>query len=359
MHDQNLARIEQALGVTILSRGNRVLVRGPDDRCRAAQAALGDLYRRLEDGQVIDLGDVDGAVRMARADAKRTAATPPPTATPPTAPTAQGRGDGRAKSRSARKAKRPTAVDMAAQGEPDAPTAVRIETKSRTIMPRSPAQAEYIAALKANELVFGVGPAGTGKTYLAVAMGVALLVRGEVERIILSRPAVEAGENLGYLPGDMKEKVDPYLRPLYDALYDSMPPEQVERRLASGQIEVAPLAFMRGRTLKNAFVILDEAQNTTPVQMKMFLTRFGENSRMVVCGDPSQVDLGPRVQSGLHHALDTLKSVQGVAIVRFSQQDVVRHALVGRIVQAYDRADKAGPARPATADLDPKPDNPR
>ncbi|WP_207136760.1 PhoH family protein, partial [Rhodothalassium salexigens] len=279
--------------------------------------------------------------------------------TPPTAPPAQGRGDGRAKSRSTRKAKRPTAVDMAAQGEPDAPAAVRIETKSRTIMPRSPAQAEYIAALKANELVFGVGPAGTGKTYLAVAMGVALLVRGEVERIILSRPAVEAGENLGYLPGDMKEKVDPYLRPLYDALYDSMPPEQVERRLASGQIEVAPLAFMRGRTLKNAFVILDEAQNTTPVQMKMFLTRFGENSRMVVCGDPSQVDLGPRVQSGLHHALDTLKSVQGVAIVRFSQQDVVRHALVGRIVQAYDRADKAGSARPATADPDPKPDNPR
>ena len=191
-----------------------------------------------------------------------------------------------------------------------------------------------------NELVFGLGPAGTGKTYLAVAMAVDMLMSGAVERIVLSRPAVEAGERLGFLPGDLREKVDPYLRPLYDALHDMLPGEQVIKRLSSGEIEIAPLAFMRGRTLANAFVILDEAQNTTPVQMKMFLTRLGERSRMAVTGDLSQIDLPPRTRSGLADALETLQGEEGIAMVNFTDVDVVRHPLVSRIVRAYDRHDR-------------------
>jgi phosphate starvation-inducible PhoH-like protein len=194
-------------------------------------------------------------------------------------------------------------------------------------------------ALARNEMVFGVGPAGTGKTYLAVAQGVALLQAGRVDRIVLSRPAVEAGERLGFLPGDMKEKVDPYLRPLYDALHDMLPAEQVARRIASGEIEVAPLAFMRGRTLAHCYAILDEAQNTTPAQMKMFLTRMGEGSRMVVTGDPTQVDLPPGQKSGLAEALSILEGVEGIAISRFAERDVVRHPLVAKIVAAYGRFD--------------------
>src|SRR6185437_9450686 len=215
--------------------------------------------------------------------------------------------------------------------------------------PRTANQAAYLRALRANELVFGLGPAGTGKTYLAVAMAVDMLMGGTVERIILSRPAVEAGERLGFLPGDLREKVDPYLRPLYDALYDMLPGEQVMKRLGSGEIEIAPLAFMRGRTLANAFVILDEAQNTTPVQMKMFLTRLGENARMAVTGDLSQIDLPPGTQSGLRDALDTLQDVEGMAIVEFGAEDVVRHRLVSRIVHAYDERDRrrAADAMPA------------
>ena len=201
---------------------------------------------------------------------------------------------------------------------------------------RSPGQAAYIKALRDHDLVFGIGPAGTGKTYLAVAMAVDLLMTGKVERIVLSRPAVEAGERLGFLPGDLKEKVDPYLRPLYDALHDMLPGDQVAKRIASGEIEIAPLAFMRGRTLANAFVILDEAQNTTPVQMKMFLTRLGENARMAVTGDLSQIDLPPGVASGLSDAIQTLDEVEGVAMVTFTAADVVRHPLVARIVKAYD-----------------------
>jgi phosphate starvation-inducible PhoH-like protein len=201
-------------------------------------------------------------------------------------------------------------------------------------------------ALSAHEMVFGVGPAGTGKTYLAVAQAVAMLQAGSVDRIILSRPAVEAGERLGFLPGDMKEKVDPYLRPLYDALHDMMPADQVIRRIANGEIEVAPLAFMRGRTLAHSFAILDEAQNTTAVQMKMFLTRLGEGSRMVITGDLTQVDLPHGMRSGLADALDTLEGVQGIKVVRFDNRDVVRHPLVGRIVDAYDqRATAEGDTR--------------
>jgi phosphate starvation-inducible PhoH-like protein len=214
----------------------------------------------------------------------------------------------------------------------------QIATRKATIVARTPAQDAYMRAMERSELVFGIGPAGTGKTYLAVAHAATLLERGDINRIILSRPAVEAGERLGFLPGDMKEKVDPYLRPLYDALYDMMRPEHVERCITSGVIEVAPLAFMRGRTLANAVVILDEAQNTTSMQMKMFLTRLGENSKMIVTGDPSQVDLPPGQKSGLIEAVQLLEGIEGVHVSRFNDKDVVRHALVGRIVRAYDQA---------------------
>ena len=213
-----------------------------------------------------------------------------------------------------------------------------IRTPKRHLSPRSIGQQKYIGALLDNDLTFGLGPAGTGKTYLAVGMAVSMLTSGRVDRIILSRPAVEAGERLGFLPGDMRDKIDPYLRPLYDALYDMMAPEQVDRKLESGEIEVAPLAFMRGRTLSNAYVILDEAQNATSVQMKMFLTRLGENARMVVTGDLSQIDLPGGITSGLRHAIQTLDRVEGVATVQLSAKDVVRHELVSRIVSAYDAA---------------------
>jgi phosphate starvation-inducible PhoH-like protein len=215
-----------------------------------------------------------------------------------------------------------------------------IVTRKQRLSPRSPNQADYMRALRSREMVFAIGPAGTGKTYLAVAMAVSLMMAGRVDRIILSRPAVEAGERLGFLPGDLRDKVDPYLRPLYDALFDMLPAEQVTSRLSDGEIEVAPLAFMRGRTLRNAFVILDEAQNTTPVQMKMFLTRLGENSRMVITGDPSQVDLPKGQPSGLRDAVDLLAGMDPVAVVRFTNTDVMRHSLVTRIVRAYEARDR-------------------
>jgi phosphate starvation-inducible PhoH-like protein len=216
------------------------------------------------------------------------------------------------------------------------PPKVMIRTRKKTIVPRTRMQATYMEALARDDMIFALGPAGTGKTYLAVAQAVQQLIGGSVDRLILSRPAVEAGERLGFLPGDMKEKVDPYLRPLYDALYDMLPAEQVERRIASGEIEIAPIAFMRGRTLSDAVIILDEAQNTTPAQMKMFLTRFGMRSRMVICGDPLQVDLPDPTKSGLADAVGRLEGVQGIATIRFTTTDVVRHPLVGRIVDAYE-----------------------
>jgi len=227
-------------------------------------------------------------------------------------------------------------LDGIINDEVTSPPKVMIRTRKKTIVPRSPTQTVYMEALARDDMIFALGPAGTGKTYLAVAQAVSQLISGSVDRLILSRPAVEAGERLGFLPGDMKEKVDPYLRPLYDALYDMLPTEQVERRIASGEIEIAPIAFMRGRTLNDAFIILDEAQNTTPAQMKMFLTRFGMRSRMVICGDPKQVDLPEPGKSGLHDAVDRLRGVQGIAVVPFTSADVVRHPLVGRIVEAYE-----------------------
>ena len=289
-HNANLTRIAQRLGIALHSHGNTIAIEGARDAAVQAEKTLRDLYQRLEAGQMIDGGDVDGAARMAAAPA--------------------------------------STEDLS------------IRTKKRHVNPRTPGQRAYFQALAKYDLVFALGPAGTGKTYLAVAKAVAMKLAGEVDRIILSRPAVEAGERLGFLPGDMKEKVDPYLRPLYDALYDCMPPEQVERRMASGEIEVAPIAFMRGRTLADAFVILDEAQNTTPAQMKMFLTRFGQNSRMVVCGDPRQVDIpGGDAMSGLADAVRRLEGVEGIAVVRFGVADVVRHPIVGRIVEAYEGKD--------------------
>ena len=302
-HDQYLARIEQQLEITLVSRGNRIAISGPPGAVEVAREALEFLYDRLKRGIIVDQGEVDGAIRRASAN------------------------DGTGKSRG-----------RASMGT-DAGELV-IRTRKRRIAPRTPAQATYIEAMGAYELVFGLGPAGTGKTYLAVAMAVSLLMAGEVDRIILSRPAVEAGERLGFLPGDLREKVDPYLRPLYDALYDMLPADQVMKRLGSGEIEVAPLAFMRGRTLGHSFIILDEAQNTTPVQMKMCLTRLGENSRMVVTGDTSQVDLPAGARSGLADAIETLEGVDGVTFVHFTDVDMARHPLVTRVVRAYEKSER-------------------
>lgn len=222
---------------------------------------------------------------------------------------------------------------------------VKIAGRKHSIVPKTFRQKSYIEAIKDHDIVFGVGPAGTGKTYLAMAMAVAALVSKEVKRVILCRPAVEAGEKLGFLPGDMAEKVNPYLRPLYDALHDMVDFERAKEMVDKGVIEVAPLAFMRGRTLSNAFVILDEAQNTTPVQMKMFLTRLGFGSTCVVTGDVTQIDLPRGIHSGLVHAVSILKDVEGISIVHFNEEDVVRHPLVGRVISAYDRSEASAARR--------------
>ena len=302
-HDQHLARMEQQLGVSLVSRGNRLAISGPPELVSTAGRALTALYERLKKGLLVDDAEVDAVLRMAR------------------------------------HALGPEAEAEAVSAIHDDSLAIR--TRRRHVSPRSPIQAAFIEALRKHELVFGIGPAGTGKTYLAVAMAAAMLNSGEVDRIILSRPAVEAGERLGFLPGDLRDKVDPYLRPLYDALYEMMPAEQVMHRLTNGEIEVAPLGFMRGRTLSNSFIILDEAQNSTPVQMKMCLTRIGENSRMVVTGDLSQVDLPKGQLSGLREAVDLLTSMEDVGVIEFTDSDVVRHTLVTRIVRAYEARDEA------------------
>jgi phosphate starvation-inducible PhoH-like protein len=295
-YDRHLITIESRFGVHISARGNRVQIEGEPDAASRARDVLVGLYKRLEQGQDIDAEAVESVIAMA--------AQP--------------------------------SLDGIITEEVTTPPQVMIRTRKKTIVPRSPTQTVYMEALARDDMIFALGPAGTGKTYLAVAQAVSQLISGSVDRLILSRPAVEAGERLGFLPGDMKEKVDPYLRPLYDALYDMLPTEQVERRIASGEIEIAPIAFMRGRTLNDAFIILDEAQNTTPAQMKMFLTRFGMRSRMVICGDPRQVDLPEGGKSGLHDAVERLRGVKGIAVVPFTAADVVRHPLVGRIVEAYE-----------------------
>jgi phosphate starvation-inducible PhoH-like protein len=297
-YGQNLALIERRLGVVIEQRGNQVMLEGSRDACEQARRVLNGLYERLKRGDELVSGDVEGAIRLAIAQGSLFDYDP-----------ATAR-----------------------------PSFEEINLRKRPVRARTAAQDAYIRALRRHELVFGAGPAGTGKTWLAVAHAVQLFERKDVDRIILSRPAVEAGERLGFLPGDMREKVDPYLRPIYDALYDLMDARIVERALQAGEIEIAPLAFMRGRTLTNAAVILDEAQNTTSMQMKMFLTRLGENSRMIVTGDPSQVDLPPGQTSGLSEAVRILANVEGVGHVAFTAEDVVRHELVARIVEAYDKA---------------------
>lgn len=294
--DENMRLIERILNVEILSFGNQITIKGANGDIENAKTAIDILYEKASKGHIIGEQEVKAAVRIC-----------------------SGTG---------------TADEKQSLSE------MVLKTKKRYIYPRSATQAAYITEMMNNELVFGLGPAGTGKTYLAVALAVSMMLEGTVDKIILSRPAVEAGENLGFLPGDLKEKVDPYLRPLYDALYEMLPAEQVDKKLALGEIEIAPLAFMRGRTLSNAFVILDEAQNTTPMQMKMFLTRLGENSRMVVNGDLSQVDLPRGTISGLRDALDTLKGIKNIGSITFSANDVVRHGLVAKIVKAYEEKSK-------------------
>ncbi|WP_118133376.1 PhoH family protein [Oceanicella sp. SM1341] len=296
--DRNLARIEQLLGISIVRRGNVLLLLGEEAERKRGDQLLRALYARLEQGRPVEPGDIDAAMRMPRDEPR-------------------ARPDGQ--------------MEMFAGG------AVEIRTRKKVVEPRTPAQKDYVRQLFANELVFGLGPAGTGKTYLAVAAAVSMYLEGGIDRIILSRPAVEAGERLGFLPGDMKEKVDPYMQPLYDALNDFLPSKQVQKMLEEKTIEIAPLAFMRGRTLSNAAVVLDEAQNATEMQMKMFLTRLGEGSRMAITGDTSQIDLPRGVKSGLIEAERVLTGVEGVAFTRFRSVDVVRHPLVARIIDAYER----------------------
>lgn len=294
--DANLVQVENRLSVYIHARGDKVLIEGAEDAVARARDTLMTMYDRLAMGQDLDAGAIESLIAMSNE------------------PTLEG----------------------IISGEKEEPP-IMIRTRRKTIVPRSATQITYMRSLARDDIIFALGPAGTGKTYLAVAQAVSQLMTGSVQRLILSRPAVEAGEKLGFLPGDMKDKVDPFLRPLYDALYDCMPPEQVERRIESGEIEIAPIAFMRGRTLADAFVILDEAQNTTREQMKMFLTRFGQNSRMVICGDPRQIDIpGGDRMSGLADAVDKLEDVDGFGTIRFSAADVVRHPIVGRIVEAYE-----------------------
>ncbi|ABM45079.1 PhoH family protein [Bartonella bacilliformis] len=298
--DENLSYIEKRLGLDIHSRGNTVLIRGEAKAAKHAQCVLDQLCELAKTRQELTLSDTESAIVMANLPNEQQ--------------------------------KFPQTTQSATKRVP-----ARLSTYKTTIHARTPTQDYYMRAMENAELIFAIGPAGTGKTYLAVAHAAMLLERGIIERIILSRPAVEAGEHLGFLPGDLKEKVDPYLRPLYDALYDMMPAEKVERVLASGIIEIAPLAFMRGRTLAHSAIILDEAQNTTPMQMKMFLTRFGEGSRMIITGDVSQIDLPRGQKSGLVEATHILSNIENIAIVRFDEKDVVRHPLVASIVNAYDR----------------------
>lgn len=289
-HNVHLDRIEVLLDISCVTRGNTVTMSGATKSLNVAERAIVRLVDQVHSGRSLEAADVEAAIRMSNQDPK---------------------------------------AQVVEGGE------ISLKTRKKTIQPRTPNQATYLRAMDNHDLIFGLGPAGTGKTYLAVAMAVSKFLKGEVDKIILSRPAVEAGENLGFLPGDLRDKVDPYLRPLYDALNDMLPADQLMKRMESGDIEIAPLAFMRGRTLSNAFVIVDEAQNTTAVQMKMLLTRLGEGSCMVINGDLTQVDLPRGVRSGLRDALDTLKGVEGIGVQAFDNRDVVRHGLVARIVEAY------------------------
>ncbi len=302
-YDKNLTALESRLGVQVLRRGNVLTVVGPQAARDDTVHVLEALYQRLEMGRTVESGDIDREVRLTGPEALAT-----------------------------------EQAEMFAGGT----ERVEIKTRRKLVEPRTEAQKSYVKSLFANELAFGIGPAGTGKTYLAVAVGVNMFITGQVDKIILSRPAVEAGERLGFLPGDMKEKVDPYMQPLYDALNDFFPPKQVAKMLEEKVIEIAPLAFMRGRTLANAFCVLDEAQNATSMQMKMFLTRLGEGSRMVITGDRTQVDLPRGVSSGLSDAERLLKHIPRISFNYFTSKDVVRHPLVAAIIEAYEAEDAKG-----------------
>jgi phosphate starvation-inducible PhoH-like protein len=303
-HNAHLHYLEDMLDVDIASRGNTVAIKGSAKAMQTAEAVLEMMWSRLEKNQEVTIGDFDAALKFARGE--RTSIQNEPHAI------------------------RDNFLDEKA--------AVK-SGGSKIVTPRSPNQSAYIEAIRKNDMTFGIGPAGTGKTFLAVAVGVEMFREGLIERMVFTRPAVEAGERLGFLPGDMLEKIDPYLRPIYDSLRDLMPAETVIKKMASGEIEIAPLAFMRGRTLKNAFVVLDEAQNTTAMQMKMFLTRMGQGTRMVINGDPTQTDLPSSTQSGLKEASSILRNIPEVAFIHFDKSDVVRHKLVGKIIEAYDRHD--------------------
>ena len=300
-HGAHLAQVEQLMGVQIVQRGNEFAIHG--EAAEAAQGVLAALAERLAVGKGVDMAAIDALIRLRGDDEE---ARP---------------GD---------------------QREMFPPEGLEIRTRKKTMEPRTEAQQAYVRSLLSHELTFGIGPAGTGKTYIAVAVAVSKFITGEVDRIILSRPAVEAGERLGFLPGDMKDKVDPFMQPLYDALNDFLPGKQLAKLMEDKRVEIAPLAFMRGRTLSNAYVILDEAQNATTMQMKMFLTRLGQGSRMCITGDRSQVDLPRGVRSGLRDAEDILRGVDGVAFNYFTAKDVVRHPLVARIIEAYDAAEADG-----------------
>ncbi|WP_082430015.1 PhoH family protein [Jannaschia rubra] len=299
-HGAHLAQVEQIMGVQIVHRGNTLIVSG--ETAQEAERVLNALYARLEDGRQVDMGAIDGLIRL-RADED-----------------AEGARDGD-------------------QTEMFAGPALEIRTRKKTMEPRTEAQKAYTRALLENELTFGIGPAGTGKTYIAVAVAVSKFIAGEVDRIILTRPAVEAGEKLGFLPGTQDDKIDPYMQPLYDALNDFLPGKQLAKLREEKRVEIAPLAFMRGRTLSNAFVILDEAQNATTMQMKMFLTRLGQGSRMAITGDRTQVDLPRGVYSGLRDAERILAGVPGISFNYFTASDVVRHPLVAKIITAYEAED--------------------
>lgn len=297
--DAHLERVEQMLNVSLVSRGNMISITGLKRDIEATEQILQKLYKQVESGMDITLADVDAAIRMIP-------------------PVPEGK------------------TSKHVVGNTEAESDVYIRTMKKTIVPYTHVQANYMRGLYDNDLMFALGPAGTGKTYIAVAMAVYQLMNKKVERIILSRPAVEAGEKIGFLPGDIKDKIDPYMRPLYDALFDMMPADRVNEAIAAGEIELAPLAFMRGRTFSNAFVILDEAQNTTRTQMKMFLTRMGEGSRMIITGDLSQIDLPKDIKSGLSDCIPKIEHIPGIDVVRFSDGDVVRHPLAAKIIKAYD-----------------------
>ena len=292
--DNNLKELEKISGSKIYFRGNSIAIKGDKDKNEKVKNAIEYLIDRFRTDKQIDRNDIIASLNT------------------------------------------DMVKDMKNQSTVQ-PLEEVIKTPKRSVIPRSKKQKEYVRSLKTNQITISLGPAGTGKTYLAVAVALTMLLEKKVERIILSRPAVEAGERLGFLPGDMKDKIDPYLRPLYDSLYDLLDYDRIQRKIESGAIEIAPLAFMRGRTLKNSFAILDEAQNATETQIKMFLTRIGENSKLVVNGDPSQVDLPNKNQSGLIKSQAILKSIKEISVINFDHHDVVRHTLVTKIVEAYHK----------------------